>query len=60
MIFNCDYQVINLSDDEFEFLKACDENETKTVGEIISTTGTTLNQVRSMQRQQLILLTQLE
>ena len=60
MIFNCDYQVINLSDDEFEFLKACDENETKTVGEIISTTGTTLNQVRSMQRQQLVLLTQLE
>ncbi len=56
MIFSYDYQVVNLSDNEFAFLKACDGNTDQTVAEIIATTGTTLAQVRSMQRQQLILL----
>ncbi len=57
MIFNYEYQIVNLSDDEFAFLKACDGNTDQTVAAIVSATGTSLDKVRSMQRQQLILLT---
>jgi SAM-dependent methyltransferase len=57
MIFNCDYQIVNLSDEAFEFLKACNENTILTVKTIMSATGIGLEEVRSLQRQQLVLLT---
>jgi SAM-dependent methyltransferase len=57
MIFNCDYQIVNLSDEAFEFLKACNENTILTVKTIRSATGIGLEEVRSLQRQQLVLLT---
>jgi SAM-dependent methyltransferase len=57
MIFNCDYQIVNLSDEAFEFLKACNENTVLTVKTIVSATGIGLEEVRSLQRQQLVLLT---
>ncbi len=57
MIFNCDYQIVNLSDEAFEFLKACNENKVLTVKTIVGATGIGLEEVRSLQRQQLVLLT---
>jgi SAM-dependent methyltransferase len=57
MIFNCDYQIVNLSDQAFEFIKACNENTSLTVETIVQATGIGLEEVRSLQRQQLILLT---
>lgn len=57
MIFNCDYQIVNLSDEAFEFLKACNENTILTVKTIVAATGIGLEEVRSLQRQQLVLLT---
>ncbi len=54
MIFNCDYQIVNLSDEAFDFMKACDGN--MTVGAIARAAGIGLEEVRSLQRQQLILL----
>ena len=57
MIFNCDYQIVNLSDQGFEFLKACNENTSETVGSIVSRVGIGLEEIRALQHQQLILLT---
>jgi hypothetical protein len=54
-LFNYDYQIVNLSAQEFEFLQACDTNST--VGEILTRVRLRLEQVRSLQQQQLILLT---
>lgn len=56
MIFNCDYQIINLSDEAFSFLKACDGNTLMTVQKIMAMTGIDLEEVRALQQQQLILL----
>ncbi len=56
MIFNCDYQIVNLSDEAFEFIKACDGNTVLNVKAIVAQTGIGLEEVRSLQRQQLILL----
>lgn len=57
-LFDYSYQLITLSDAEFEFLKACDEtmNSSQTVGEILTQTQLTLEQVRSLQARQLIWL----
>jgi hypothetical protein len=55
-LFNYDYQIINLAEDEFEFLKVCDGNRTKSVREILSEVSISLEKVRSLQSQQLILL----
>lgn len=52
-VFNYDYQIINLSQQEFEFLQAC---EGTTVGEILTVVQLGLEQVRSLQHSQLILL----
>jgi len=57
MIFNCDYQIVNLSDEGFEFLKACNENTSLTVATIVASVGIGLEEVRSLQHQKLILLT---
>ena len=55
-IFNYDYQVVKLSDGEFEFLQACDRN--LTVGEILANVSLGLDEVRKLQQQQLIILSQ--
>ena len=57
-LFNYDYQIVNLSEPEFEFMKACDENQgRRTIAEILSAVPLELENVRSLQQQQLILLT---
>ena len=56
-LFNYDYQIVNLSEPEFEFMQQCDRNLTKTVGEILTQVPLELNQVRSLLTQQLIMLT---
>jgi hypothetical protein len=57
-LFNYDYQIINLSDAEFAFLQACDENsnQQRTVAEILRDVELGLDGVRSLQQQQLIIL----
>lgn len=56
--FNLDYQIVRLNDAEWQFLLGCDGNPTqrKTVAQILSTVEASLVDVRSLQRQQLILL----
>jgi len=56
-LFNYDYQVVNLSETEWQFLKACDGNETRSVEQILTDVPLSLEGVRSLQAQQLILLT---
>jgi hypothetical protein len=66
-LFNYDYQIINLSEAEFEFLQACDDNSTepaplgkggaRTVGEILKGVQLEMEGVRSLLKQQLIMLT---
>ncbi len=56
-LFNYDYQIINLSEPEFEFLQACDGNFSQTVAEILPKVQIDLAGVRSLLSQQLILLT---
>ncbi len=59
-LFNYDYQIINLSDAEFAFLQACDENSSqqRTVAEILRDVELGLDGVRSLQQQQLIILSE--
>ena len=56
--FNPDYQIVRLNEAEWRFLLACDGNQTqqKTVGQLLQTVEASLEAVRSLQRQQLILL----
>ncbi|OLP18572.1 SAM-dependent methyltransferase [Leptolyngbya sp. 'hensonii'] len=56
--FNNDYQIVKLDEAEWQFLKACEGNQTmqKTVGEILQTAELSLAGVRSLQKQQLLLL----
>ncbi|MBD2003297.1 MULTISPECIES: class I SAM-dependent methyltransferase [Cyanophyceae] len=58
-LFNYDYQIINLSAEEFQFLQACDENSTqqRTMKEILADGKLELDKVRSLLSGQLILLT---
>jgi len=58
-LFNYDYQIVNLSEQEFEFLQECDANTTvqRTVGEILAGTKLRLEGVRALLNQQLIILT---
>ncbi len=56
-LFNYDYQLVNLSEAEWQFLKACDGNQTRAVGEILQEVELSLDTVRALQQQQLILLT---
>jgi len=57
--FNFDYQIVHLSDSEWQFLKGCAGNPAaqKTVEQILQSTEANLADVRSLQHQQLILLT---
>ncbi|MCG6133213.1 MAG: class I SAM-dependent methyltransferase [Nostoc sp. LLA-1] len=54
-IFNYEYQIINLSDTELEFLQKCDGNSP--VAEILTTVQISLDQVKTLLKQQLIILT---
>ena len=55
-IFNYNYQVVNLSEEEFKFMQAC--NQSLTVAEIINDLGLDLPQIRKLQQQQLIMLSE--
>lgn len=54
-IFDGDYQVVKLSEAEFAFLEACDGE--KTVGEILQEVELGIEELRSLLKRQLILLT---
>ncbi|MBD2497591.1 class I SAM-dependent methyltransferase [Nostoc sp. FACHB-280] len=54
-IFNHDYQIVNLSTAEFEFMQAC--NGQATVGEILANVQLGLDGVRTLIKQQLVMLT---
>ncbi|BAZ48086.1 type 11 methyltransferase [Nostoc sp. NIES-4103] len=54
-IFNQDYQIVKFSEEEFEFLQACDGNST--VKEILAKVQLRLEGVRTILKQHLILLT---
>jgi SAM-dependent methyltransferase len=57
-VFNDDYQIVNLSEAEFEFLQKCDANpDRKTVQDILQDIGLELSYVRQLWQQRLILLT---
>ncbi|MEH2052449.1 class I SAM-dependent methyltransferase [Nostoc sp.] len=53
--FNYDYQIVNLSVAEFEFMQRCDTHST--VAEILAGVELGLDEVRKLLQQQLILLT---
>ncbi|MEA5601008.1 class I SAM-dependent methyltransferase [Nostoc sp. UHCC 0252] len=53
--FNYNYQIVNLSEPEFEFMQKCDANST--VAEILADVQLGLDEVRQLLQQQLILLT---
>ena len=57
-LFNYDYQIVNLSETEFQFMQACDANQEsqRTIQEILADVPLELEKVRSLQQQQLILL----
>jgi SAM-dependent methyltransferase len=55
-LFNYDYQIVNLSEAEFEFLHACDDNLQQSVSEILSQVKLDLAGVRSLLRSGLIIL----
>lgn len=57
-LFNYDYEIIKLSEEEFQFLQACEANslEQRTVGELLTGVKLELENVRSLLKQQLIVL----
>lgn len=55
-LFNYNYQIVSLSEAEFAFMQACEHHET-TVGDLCDRLGFDLAAVRSLQQQQLLLLT---
>ncbi|NEO67514.1 MAG: SAM-dependent methyltransferase, partial [Moorea sp. SIO4G2] len=63
-LFDYDYQLVKLSDEEFKFLEACDQNgnsadnssQSQTVAEIIKHVNFDLDGVRSLLQRQLIML----
>jgi SAM-dependent methyltransferase len=58
-VFNADYQIIRLSETEMAFLEACDANSTgssRTTQAILSEVNLSINEVRSLLDQQLLLL----
>ncbi|MFB2892731.1 class I SAM-dependent methyltransferase [Aerosakkonemataceae cyanobacterium BLCC-F50] len=58
-LFNYDYQIVNLTEPEFQFLQAGDNNTDKqqTLSEILTGIDLSLDKVRSLLQQQLIILT---
>jgi SAM-dependent methyltransferase len=59
MMFNADYQVVQIGDPEMEFLKLCETNTGETPGtiaELLSQAPLSLDQVRSLLQQRMLLL----
>jgi len=58
-LFNANYELVSLSETEFKLLQAIDNNQDqkRSLQEILKETGATLSQARSLHRQRLILLT---
>jgi hypothetical protein len=56
-LFNFDYQIVTLTDDQWAFLKAADGNVQQTVGQILESVPGGLEMVRSLLQQQLLMLT---
>jgi SAM-dependent methyltransferase len=57
-LFNDDYQIVNLSEAEWKFLKACDQNRSQTsVASLLPESDLDISGVRSLLNQHLILLT---
>lgn len=55
-LFNSDYQLVHLSEPEWQFLKACDGNQTRSIESILTAVPIDLATVRSLVEQQLVLL----
>ncbi len=53
-VFNHDYQIVNLSDAEFDFMQECDAQ--KTVRDILTNVDLNLDDIRSLQKRQLVML----
>ena len=58
-LFNADYELVSLSEEEFNLLQAIDQNAEKqqSLGEIIKEVGGDISQARSLHQQKLITLT---
>jgi hypothetical protein len=53
--FDFEFQMANLSDAEYEFMLACEQNQAKTVKEILTNCQLDLTGVRSLFDRQLII-----
>ena len=60
-VFNCDWKLVNLSDAEFAFVQACDKNQGQqlTVGKILEKVELSIENVRSLLTDKLIMIKQL-
>lgn len=56
-LFNADYEIIRLSDREFDFLKHCEANQAQTTADILAHVPVDLDDVRSLHTRRLITLT---
>lgn len=59
MVFNADYQVVQIGDPEMEFLKLCEANTgdtLATIADLLSKAPLSLEQVRSLLQQRMLLL----
>lgn len=56
--FDYNYQLVKIGDAAWKFLKACEDNQTKqqTVAQVLQSVDASLEDVRSLQKQQIILL----
>ncbi len=54
--FNFDYQFSNVSDAEFDFMRACEAAPDDTINELLSKVEATLTDVRSLLKQHLIII----
>lgn len=55
-LFNADYQIVNLSAADVAFLEAVDSPETRSIGQLLNQVEFSLEQVRSLLGQQILLL----
>ncbi|OIP75369.1 MAG: SAM-dependent methyltransferase [Oscillatoriales cyanobacterium CG2_30_44_21] len=54
--FDYNYQLVKISDAEWKFLLACADNQNKSVAQILESVEASLENVRSLKQQQIILL----
>jgi hypothetical protein len=55
-LFDYNYQPLDLTELEFQFLQACEGQPSKNVGELLAEIPLDLNQVRQLQQRQLLIL----